>query len=391
MKVSAKTDVDKALETKNRVEAIQEEQQEIASSEQLDGNNQDQQKEPPRHVVEENDNEIKVVEKPIDPRTQYANELQEQQRQRRDEELRVEREANGFRPQGEAGTDDDDNLDGEDFEESQDEIADEFENSSDSDVNLDQPGFHGDTVTLKVDGQLVKMPADKALSLLQKSQSADQRLEQASLREQRLNQREQALQQREQFQPPSQGVAKVDKAEVQREVQAAFELLEDGDTSKAVEHLTKVLTNQNPTATAEQVANQVRQQLNREQADSVESRLKASGKYDDIFSNPTAYKMAIGNLQSMQSSGFNGSIEDKIVEAMEQVRDFRTGKSREERLSQRQDDKPSNNRRAKKRNAPRSASSASQAPRKAVVKEREPTATEKRNSVFEQLKAARNQ
>ena len=57
----------------------------------------------------------------------------------------------------------------------------------------------------------------------------------------------------------------------------------------------------------------------------------------------------------------------------------------------RQDDKPNNNRRAKKRNAARPVSSSNQAPRKAVVKEKEPTAQEKRVSVFEQLKAARNQ
>ena len=390
MKVTAKTDVEKAKETKNRVDAIQDEQQEIAASEQLASNEVDQQAPPPQKQQDQ-EQEIKVVEKPVDPRTEYANQLQQQQRERRDQELKEEREANGFRPVNDSVDDSEDDLDDEDQEESQDEINDEFDNSSDSDVNLEEPGFYGDTVVLKVDGQLVKMSQQKALSMLQKNQSADQRLEQASLREQDLNKRELALQQRQQFQPPVQGVAKVDKAEVQREVQKAFELLEDGDTSEAVKHLTSVLTSQNPTATADQVTRQVTQQLKREQADSVESRLKASGKYDDIFGNPKAYQMAIGNLQEMQASGFSGSVEDSIMEAMEQVRDFRSGVSREERLSQRQDDKPNNNRRAKKRNATRPVSSSNQAPRKAVVKDKEPTAQEKRMSVFEQLKAARNQ
>ena len=35
----------------------------------------------------------------------------------------------------------------------------------------------------------------------------------------------------------------------------------------------------------------------------------------------------------MQASGFSGSVEDSIIEAMEQVRDFRSGVSREDRLS----------------------------------------------------------
>ena len=129
-----------------------------------------------------------MVEKPVDPRTEYANQLQQQQRERRDQELKEEREANGFRPVNDSVDDSEDDLDDEEQEESQDEINDEFDNSSDSDVNLEQPGFHGDTVTLKVDGQLVKMSQQKALSILQKNQSADQRLEQASLREQDLNQ-----------------------------------------------------------------------------------------------------------------------------------------------------------------------------------------------------------
>ena len=87
-------------------------------------------------------------------------------------------------------------------------------------------------------------------------------------------------------------------------MQKAFELLEDGDTSEAVKHLTNVLTSQNPTATADQVTRQVTQQLKREQADSVESRLKASGKYDDIFGNPKAYQMAIGNVTRNASQWF---------------------------------------------------------------------------------------
>lgn len=370
MTVTAKTDVEQALHTKKAVEAIQDEQNDIASSELSD--EQAIEPQPPKQTGEPQEAPEEDVEPQLSDREQKAQDLLAQRRQQRDAQIQQDEQLI------------------EQEEEPEEEP--EFDNNANPDVNLEQPGIYGDKILLKVDGKLVQMDAEKALSILQKNESADSRLEQASQRSRDLDAREQQLNQRElalqHTQPPSPGVDT--KAEVQTEVRKAVELLEDGETDQAVELLTGAISRQNPTATAAQVAQQVKAQLARESADATEARLKESGKYDDVFKDDKAYQMALQNAASLNKQGFKGSVEDLIVESIEQVRDWRSGKTRQERLSQTsQDDKTSRQRR--KASAPKSVSSAQKASRPAVVQKQEPSPREKRAQLMQSVRAARNQ
>ena len=209
------------------------------------------------------------------------------------------------------------------------------------DLKLDKPGFYGNEVVLKVDGQLVKLPAEKALSILQKNQAADKRLENIVLRERQVTLREEEL--RQHINPQPSEVEKpdvVEDADIEERARTIVQSVEDGEQDKAVESLVALVKDtvgrqpEQPTLTPDQITQLVDQRSQAMEATSVEGRLKASGNYDDVFNDPIAYGIAIQNVQYLSASGFEGSTEQLMIEALEMERDWRSGLSREERLNQ---------------------------------------------------------
>lgn len=291
----------------------------------------------------------------------------------------------------------------------------DVDQNKDNDLKLNKPGFYGDKVLLKIDGQLVEMPADKALSVLQKNQSADKRLENVVLRERQLTLREQQLQQQNRPQPSEPKKPDVvDNADIEKRARTIVQSVEDGEQEKAVESLVALVTDTvgrqpkaEPTLTPDQIADLVARQTTAQQATTVESHLRSSGNYNDIFNDETAYGLAIQNVQTLNTVGFEGSTEQMMIEAMERVRDWRSGESREVRLArlQQQDKsepkpkpKPKSpeisepQRLEEKRKAPRPVKSTTTIQRPASAQpEPEPSELDKRRSIFDKLKAARGQ
>ncbi len=284
--------------------------------------------------------------------------------------------------------------------------------TEEDDLKLNKPGFYGDKVVLKIDGQLVQMPADKALSVLQKNQSADKRLENVVLRERQLTLREQQLQQQNRPQPSAPRVPDVvDTADIEKRARTIVQSVEDGEQEKAVESLVALVSDTvgrqpkaQPTLTPDQIAELVTRQTHAQEANTVESRLKTSGNYDDIFSDDTAYSLAIQNVQTLNTVGFEGSTEQLMIEAMERVRDWRSGQSREIRLAAQTESEPKPKpkpkspeisepqRLEKKRDSARPVKSSTTIQRPASVQpEAEPSELDKRRSIFDKLKAARGQ
>ena len=290
----------------------------------------------------------------------------------------------------------------------------DVDQNKDNDLKLNKPGFYGEEVLLKIDGQLVKMPTDKALSILQKNQSADKRLENVVLRERQLTLREQQLQQQNRPQPSEpQKPDVVNNADIEKRARTIVQSVEDGEQEKAVESLVALVTDTvgrqstqtEPTLTPDQIAQLVDQRSKAMEATSVESHLKASGSYDDVFNDQTAYGLAIQNVQTLSAQGFEGSTEQLMTEAIEMVRDWRTGLSRELRLEQQNrksesepKPKPKQSkisepqRLEKKRDSARPVKSTTtiQRPVKAQP-EAEPSELDKRRSIFDKVKAARGQ
>ena len=305
-------------------------------------------------------------------------------------------------------------------EENKDDSPQNVDKSETSDLELSKPGFYGSDVVLKVDGQLVKMPADKALSILQKSQAADKRLENVVLRERQLQAREEQLRQQQQYRPQPSEPKKPDvvqDADIEKRARTIVQSVEDGEQEKAVESLVALVKDtvgrrepqvQQPTLTADQITSLVAQQSKAFQADSVEAHLKAGGQYDDIFNDGTAYGLAVENVRRLTASGFQGSTEQLMVEAMESVRDWRSGMSRELRLEAQKrasksepESKPKPKpepkisepqRLEKKRKSPKPVGSTTTITRPAAVQpEQELSEVEKRRAIFDEVKAARNQ
>lgn len=371
-------DVDSAKAKRKQIEAIQDEQNDIIDAENLGGADDEQ-------IIRGNqdslpDTNLDTEPEKLEPKPSPRDNAMAELLKRRSQE----------RGQQEIIDDDDDDDDNDDFVNDDDDS--EVVHYQQGDVEFNKPGFYGDKVVLKVDGQLVEMPADKALSLLQKTESADRRLEMASQRERELQERELALQQKSQqtHQLPNQGVDEASQAEVQEEVRRTVELLEDGETDQAVAHLTKLIAGRNPEASAQQVAAIVKKQIVMEQVESAESRLKLSGEYDDVFNDPYMYQLAVENVAALNQAGtFKGSYEDLIVEGMEQARDWRAGTTREKRLANRQD--KAKNRNQRKRSLPRSVSSGNAVPRQAPKQQEEQSPQEKRAAMMANMRKARNQ
>ena len=376
----------------------------------------------------------------ISERQQRANEMLDRQREERNNEIaeemgydRVPDQAQNNIEEKENSEDNIDEQDETEINETSDELDDntsddteengdelnqpaqDVDQNENNDLKLNKPGFYGDKVLLKIDGQLVEMPAEKALSVLQKNQSADKRLENVVLRERQLSLREQQLKQQNRPQPsaPKQPDV-VDNADIEKRARTIVQSVEDGEQEKAVESLVALVTDTvgrqpraEPTLTPDQIAELVTKQTTAQQATSVESHLKASGNYDDIFSDETAYGLAIQNVRTLNTVGFEGSTEQLMVEAMERVRDWRTGQSREVRLAMQKKasesepkpkPKPKNSqisepqRLEEKRSAARPVKSTTTIQRPASAKpEPEPTELDKRRSIFDKLKAARGQ
>ena len=282
--------------------------------------------------------------------------------------------------------------------------------TEEDDLKLNKPGFYGDKVVLKIDGQLVQMPADKALSVLQKNQSADKRLENVVLRERQLTLREQQLQQQNRPQPSAPRVPDVvDTADIEKRARTIVQSVEDGEQEKAVESLVALVSDTvgrqpkaQPTLTPDQIAELVTRQTHAQEATTVESRLKTSGNYDDIFNDDIAYNLAIQNVQTLNTVGFEGSTEQLMIEAMERVRDWKSGQSREIRLSAKTESEPKPKpkspeisepqRLEKKRDSARPVKSSTTIQRPASIQpEAEPSELDKRRSIFDKLKAARGQ
>ena len=297
-------------------------------------------------------------------------------------------------------------LDGEELDPSS-QLVDQ---TQEDDLKLNKPGFYGDKVVLKIDGQLVQMPADKALSVLQKNQSADKRLENVVLRERQLTLREQQLQQQNRPQPSAPRVPDVvDTADIEKRARTIVQSVEDGEQEKAVESLVALVTDTvgrqpkaQPTLTPDQIAELVTRQTHAQEATTVESRLKTSGNYDDIFNDDIAYNLAIQNVQTLNTVGFEGSTEQLMIEAMERVRDWKSGQSREIRLSAKTESEPKPKpkspeisepqRLEKKRDSARPVKSSTTIQRPASIQpEAEPSELDKRRSIFDKLKAARGQ
>lgn len=290
----------------------------------------------------------------------------------------------------------------EDQEHEQDEQSgDEFVDNPSDDVELSKPGIYGDKVVAKVDGQLRVLTPEQALSLVQKNLSADKRLEQASQERQRLQQWEQQLLQQQQIQqqqanqPPKTGVDKVSSAEIQSQAKKIIGLMEDGESDAASEELVKLLSSSqtpqqmvDPNAVAEQVKQQLKREAIANEANTVESKLRASGKYDDIFNDDAAYSAAARNVGYLKSQGHTGTFEEIMVEAMEMHRfTSGTGKPAPRKASVNQDDP-----RAQRKKTMQSSVNAASAPRKpAPQKQKADSPEERRAKLFAQAKNARNQ
>ena len=295
-----------------------------------------------------------------------------------------------------------------------DSSKDNVDQNKNNDLQFNKPGVYGDQVVLKIDGQLTRIPVDKALSILQKNQSADKRLENVVLRERQLTLREEQLKAHPQPSEPEPRPQPdvVEDADIEQRARTIVQSVEDGEQEKAVESLVSLVKDTvgrpsmqpEPTLTPDQIANMVVQQTRALEANSVESHLKASGNYDDIFNDQVAYGLAISNVQNLTSSGYEGSTEQVMIEAMERVRDWRSGLSRELRLeslnkstsTSKSTSKPNleiseSQRLENKRKSPKAVKSSTTIKRAAVKPESEPSEVEKRNEIINQMRAARNQ
>ncbi len=277
----------------------------------------------------------------------------------------------------------------------------EFEEEQDLDVNLDKPGIYGDKIVAKVDGQLRELTPEQALSAIQKNLSADKRLEMASQEVKRLEQWETQLLQMQQdiqqraTQPPSQGVDSMPSAEIQGHAKDLINMIEDGDTDAATEALARLLTQRTPQQPAinpkdieRQVTQQVESKLKLTEAEQVESKLKSSGQYDDIFNDALAYEQASENVGLLMSRGEKGSFEEIMRKGMDMYR-FMSGTAPQEPERKKVD--ANTDRAQRKQQLPKAVTGSAISGRKAPIKQNEPTQQQKRASVIAQMKAARNQ
>ena len=132
----------------------------------------------------------------------------------------------------------------------------------------------------------------------------------------------------------------VEDADIEKRARTIVQSVEDGEQEKAVESLVALVKNTvgrqvvepQPTLTPEQITALVDQRSRAMEATTVEGRLKSSGNYDDIFSDDIAYSLAIENVRHLNTLGYDGTTEQLMVEAMERVRDWRSGFDRETRL-----------------------------------------------------------
>ena len=306
----------------------------------------------------------------------------------------------------------------ENNEEVQELSSENIDITNNSDLKFKKPGVYGDQVILKIDGQLEQMPLEKALSILQKNQAADKRLENIVLRERQISQKEQELQQQAIVRPqPSEPEIKqpdvVEDADIEQRARTIVQSVEDGEQEKAVESLVSLVKNigrqpeytQEPTLTTEQITQLVTQQAKAIEADSVENRLRASGNYEDIFSDPVAYSLATQNVQALVAQGHQASAEQMMIEGMERVRDWRSGMSRDLRLEAEAKAKEPQEKKKKaapeisesqrldkKRKSPKAVSSSTTITRPAAKKdETELSSRDKQRLIFEQQKQGRNQ
>ena len=295
-----------------------------------------------------------------------------------------------------------------------DQTAQDVDQTTNDDLKLNKPGFYGNEVVLKVDGQLVSMPAEKALSILQKNQAADKRLENIVLRERQVTLKEEQL--RQHINPQPSEVKQpdvVEDADIEKRARTIVQSVEDGEQEKAVESLVSLVKDTvgrhpetQPTLTPEQITQLVYQRSKEVELTAVESRLKTSGNYDDIFDDPIAYSIAVQNVQYLSASGYEGSPEQIMVEALEMERDWRSGLSREQRLNQ-TDQKPvlepklvpkksptisEEQRLKKKRESARPVKSTTTIQRKAATQpEAEPSERDKFQTILAKQRAVRGQ
>ena len=295
-------------------------------------------------------------------------------------------------------------------------LADNVDLNKVDDLQFNKPGVYGDHVILKVDGKLERIPIDKALSILQKTEAADKRLENIVLRERQVSFREDQLKAHPQ---PSEPEPKpqpdvVENADIEKRARIIVQSVEDGEQDKAVESLVALVRDTvgrqpvqaEPTLTPDQITSLVAKEAKALEANSVESHLRAGGNYDDIFSDQVAYGLAISNVKNLVSRGYQGSSEQMMVEAMEQVRDWKSGLSRELRLeaqataTEKPKPKPKaktnleiseSQRLEKKRESPKAVKSSTTIKRPVSIPEPELSEIEKRNELINQMRTARNQ
>lgn len=419
----------KGVSRAKEIEATQEEQHSMMQAEQLlDGANNGEHDEgrqapPPQQKPEEKQ---EVEQEYPNERAEYESSLIKQQRLRRDMENIEDRIEHGLEvsqqereklqayKKGEFTSEVEDmkqrKADIEEITHPEDDLdqepeeleGDEFVDNPSDDVELSKPGVYGDKVIVKIDGQLRELSPEQALSIVQKNLSADKRLEQASQEKQRLQQWEQQLlqqqqqiQQRQANQPPYKGVDPVSSAEIQSQTKKIIGLMEDGESDAASEALAKLINSSHtpqqtldPIAVAEQVKAQLRQDAIANEANDVETRLRNSGKYDDIFSDDAAYSAAARNVGYLKSQGHKGSFEDIMVEAMEMYRfTSGTGKPVQQKAPTNQDD----SRQQRKRAMPTSPR-ATTAPRKqAPQQQKQESPEDRRAKLFANARQARNQ
>ena len=294
---------------------------------------------------------------------------------RRDEELI----ANGYQAIDTSGDGDDEiETDHEEDEPSDNGV----DNTEQTGVNS-QRIFASDTVTLTVNGVQKQFTAEQAQALLQKELAGDAKLEEANRREQDLARREQEFNQRSQTTQPSPDVVKVDDANVNDLFEKAALALEDGnhkDYAKYNSQAQQLLIDNNARISNED--NLRRQQQQRfDDANTAEKKLLNSGQYDDIYKDPMAYQLAAIQVGELNKSGFNGTPEELMLKAIDNVRAFKGAGNKQDA-----------NRLDKKRASPSAVrSGASRTGSSNKPKQRELTEAERVRQQFDQARAARNQ
>lgn len=309
-------------------------------------------------------------------------EMLQGQNERRDQELKE----NGYQVIDTSGNDEEDPEVDPDQEPKQEEAEQEQQDvalKDNSGVNSNL--FASDKVTLKVNGIEQEFTAEQAKALLQKDLAGDAKLEEANRRLQEVERREAQLNQNANSQQPSTpDVEQVDNKKVNELYEQAAIALEDGDHARYAELNTEaqqLIIKHNDEISRREIQ---RQQANDRmlEAQNAEQKLLNSGDYDDIFKDPMAYSIAAQQVGELQKSGFQGTTEEVMLEAISRVRNF-SGKGKKAQ--------DANTRLDKKRASPTAVRSSQGRSGGNKPVKRELTQAEKQAQLFENARRARNQ